>query len=162
MSLSQDTGLVTPRQVNNFPRASPSSTGDASALERVVGDYRQRILKLEIDIEELKVDVKTLTSDKNKLLLNFANIQAQYGKAVGRLQIFEQFHREAQAASTGKSVDQSGNITSLESSSFLWGCLISKNSFKKTLYIVALKLRYECESKILHTVKACSCGITSQ
>ena len=68
MSLSQDTGLVTPRQVNNFPRASPSSTGDASALERVVGDYRQRILKLEIDIEELKVDVKTLTSDKNKLL----------------------------------------------------------------------------------------------
>ena len=131
VSLSQDTGLVTPRQVNNFPRASPSSTGDASALERVVGDYRQRILKLEIDIEELKVDVKTLTSDKNKLLLNFANIQAQYGKAVGRLQIFEQFHREAQAASTGKSVDQSGNITSLESSSFLWGCLISTNSLTK-------------------------------
>ena len=75
------------------------------------------------------MDVETLTSDKNKLLLNFANIQAQCGKAVGRLQIFEQFHREAQAASTGKSVDQSGNITSLESSSFLWGCLISTNSF---------------------------------
>ena len=111
MSLSQDTGLVTPRQVNNFPRASPSATGDASALERVVGDYRQRILKLEIDIEELKVDVETLTSDKNKLLLNFANIQAQYGKAVGMLQVHGQFRKEYTGSCSKKSGDQSGNVT---------------------------------------------------
>ena len=78
---------------------------------RVIGEYRKRIVKLEIDIEELKVDVKTLASDKTEFLLNFSNIQAQYGQAVGRLQIFEQFHREAQAVSTGKSDDQSGNIT---------------------------------------------------
>jgi hypothetical protein len=106
-----DLGLETPRHGRNVPKASPSSTGDASALERVVGEYRKRIAELEIDIEELKIDVKTLASDKTEFLLNFSNIQAQYGQAVGRLQIFEQFHREAQGVSIGKSVDQSGNIT---------------------------------------------------
>ena len=89
MSPSEDTGLVTPRQVNNIPRASPSSTGDASALERVLEEYRQRIVKLKIEIEDLKEDRMTLASDINKLLPNFAQIQAQYGQAVGRLQIFE-------------------------------------------------------------------------
>jgi hypothetical protein len=57
-----------------IPKASPSSTGDASALERVVGEYRKRIVELEIDIEELKMDVKTLASDKTEFLLNFSNI----------------------------------------------------------------------------------------
>ena len=111
MPPSPDLSLETPRYGRNVPKASPSSTGDASALERVVDEYRKRIVKLEIDIEELKVDVETLASDKTEFLLNFSNIQAQYGQAVGRLQIFEQFHREAQAVSTGKSDDQSGNIT---------------------------------------------------
>ena len=103
--------LVTPRRVNNIPRASPSSSGYTSALEGLVDEYRKRIVKLKIEIEDLKEDRMTLASDINKLLPNFAQIQAQYGQAVGRLQIFEQFHREAQAVSTGKSVDQSGNIT---------------------------------------------------
>ena len=57
-----------------IPKASPSSTGDASALERVVGEYRKPIVELEIDIEELKVDVETLASDKTEFLLNFSNI----------------------------------------------------------------------------------------
>ena len=54
MSPSPDLGLETPRHGSNVPKASPSSTGDASALERVVDEYRQRIVKLEIDIEDLK------------------------------------------------------------------------------------------------------------
>ena len=97
--------------VEGLPKASPSSTGDASALGRVLEEYRQRAVKLEIDIEDLKTANKNLLSNKTKLLVNFSQIQAQYGQAVGRLQIFEQFHREVQAVSVGKSVDQSGNIT---------------------------------------------------
>ena len=82
---SRDLSLETPRHGRYVPKASPSSTGDASALERVVGEYRKRIAELEIDIEELKMDVKTLASDKTEFLLNFSNIQAQYGQAVDRL-----------------------------------------------------------------------------
>jgi len=105
-----DLGLETPRHGRNVPKGIPVINGP-SALGMVLEDYRQRIVKLEIDIEDLKMDVKTLASDKTEFLLNFSNIQAHYGQAVGRLQIFEQFHREAQGVSIGKSVDQSGNIT---------------------------------------------------
>ena len=82
-SPSQDLGLETPRHGNNVPKASPSSTGDASALGKVLEEYRQRIVQLQIDIEDLKAANKNLSSDKTKLLLNFSQIQAQYGKAVG-------------------------------------------------------------------------------
>ena len=89
VSPPQDRGFVTPQQLNNFPRASPSSSGYTLALEGLVDEYRKRIVKLKIEIEDLKEDRMTLASDKNKLLPNFAQIQAQYGQAVGRLQIFE-------------------------------------------------------------------------
>ena len=71
---SPDVGLETPRHGRNVRNASLSSTGDASALERVVGEYRKPIVELEIDIGELKVDVETLASDKTEFLLNFSNI----------------------------------------------------------------------------------------
>ena len=106
-----DVGLETPRHGNHVPKASPSSTGDASALRMVLEDYRQRIVKLEIDIEDLKAANRNLLSDKTKLLVNFANIQAQYGKAVGMLQVHEQFRKEYTGSSSKKSGDQSGNIT---------------------------------------------------
>ena len=95
------------------PKASPSSTGVASALGMVLEDYRQRIVKLEIDIEDLKTANKSLLSDKTKLLLNFAQIQAQYGKAVGMLQVHEQFFQEYTGSSSKKSGGQCGNITEL-------------------------------------------------
>jgi hypothetical protein len=103
--------------------ASPSSSGYTSALEGLVDEYRKRIVKLEIEIEDLKEDRMTLASHKNKLLLNFAQIQAQYGQAVVRLQIFEQFHREAQAVSLLVRVStRVAILLSLESSSFLREC----------------------------------------
>ena len=110
-SPSQDLGLETPRHGNNVPKASPSSTGDASALGRVLEEYRQRIVQLQIDIEDLKAANKNLSSDKTKLLLNFSQIQAQYGKAVGMLLVHEQFRKEYTGPSSKKSGDQSGNIT---------------------------------------------------
>ena len=60
--------------------------------------------------EDLKGDVRTLASDKSKRLHSFAQVQAQYGQAVGRLQIFEQFHWEKTEVSTGKSGEKSNNI----------------------------------------------------
>jgi hypothetical protein len=114
VSPSEDTGLVTPLQVNKFPRASPSSTDDASALERVLEEYRQRIVKLEIDNEELKEDVKALHSDKGLLLQSFAQLKGQYGLAIGRLQIFEQFRQEEKGGSGGTSDSTTANITKFE------------------------------------------------
>ena len=111
LSPSQEIGMVTPRDGNNVPKASPSSTGDASALGGVLEEYRQRIVQLQIDIEDLKAANKNLSSDKTKLLLNFAQIQAQYGKAVGMLAVHEQFRKEDKGSSSKKSGDQSGNIT---------------------------------------------------
>jgi len=111
VSPAQDLGLETPKHGNNVPKASPSSTGDASALGRVLEEYRKRIVKLEIDIEDLKTANRRLLSDKSKLLVNFSQIQGQYGKAVGMLQVHEQFRKEYTGSSSNKSGDQSGNIT---------------------------------------------------
>ena len=105
-----DLGLETPRHGNNVPKGFPVINGP-SALGMVLEDYRQRIVKLEIDIGDLKTANKSLLSDKTKLLLNFAQIQAQYGKAVGMLQVHEQFRQEYTGSSSKKSGDQCGNIT---------------------------------------------------
>jgi hypothetical protein len=114
VSPCQETGLMTPQQVNNFHRASPSSSGNTSALEGVLGDYKGRILKLEIDNEELKEDVKALHSDKGLLLKSFAQLKGQYGLAIGRLQIFEQFRQEEKGGSGGTSDSTTANITKFE------------------------------------------------
>jgi hypothetical protein len=114
VSPCQETGLVTPQQVNNFPRASPSSSGNTSALEGVLGDYKQRIIKLEIDNEELKGDVRALHTDKGLLLQSFAQLQAKYGQAIGRLQIFEQFHQEQKGVLGSTSDYTTANMTKFE------------------------------------------------
>ena len=51
-----DLGLETPRHGRNVPKGIPVINGP-SALGMVLEDYRQRIVKLEIDIEDLKMDV---------------------------------------------------------------------------------------------------------
>ena len=73
-------GMLTPRDENNVPRrASSPTSGNTSALEESIVEYKVRIIKLEIDIADLKGDVRTLASDKSKFLHSFAQLQAQYG-----------------------------------------------------------------------------------
>ncbi len=73
-----------------------------------------RIIKLEIDNEELKEDVKAMHSEKGLLLQNFAQLQAKYGQAIGRLQIFEQFRQEEKGGPGGTSDYTTADITKFE------------------------------------------------
>ena len=114
-SPSQGVGMVTPRDGNNVPkRASSPTSGHTSALEESIVKYKKRVTKLEIENEDLRIDVRTLHTDKSLILHSFAKLQAQCGQVIGRLEIFEQFHKEKQEVSGGKSGDTTANMTKFE------------------------------------------------
>ena len=108
-------GYGDPSRWKNVPkRASSPTSGHTSALEESIVKYKKRVTKLEIENEDLRIDVRTLHTDKSLILHSFAKLQAQYGQVIGRLEIFEQFHKEKQEVSGGKSGDTTANMTKFE------------------------------------------------
>ena len=115
LSPSQEIGMLTPRDGNDVPkRASSPTSGNNTVLEEAIADYKNRIVGLQIDIEDLKADVKDLRNDKSLLLQSFGKAQGQYGQASGRLAIFEMLHKEQMVASGVQSGDTTATTTTVE------------------------------------------------
>ena len=70
---------------DSFEASFLATSGNTSALEESIVEYKVRIIKLEIDIADLKGDVRTLHTNKSLLLHTFAKLQAPYGQVIGRL-----------------------------------------------------------------------------
>ena len=81
-SPSQGVGMVTPRDGNNVPkRASSPTSGHTSALEESIVKYKKRVTKLEIENEDLRIDVRTLHTDKS---LIYCTVSQNYRPNMGK------------------------------------------------------------------------------
>ena len=77
-----------------------------------------RIIKLEIDIADLKGDVRTLHTNKSLLLHTFAKLQAPYGYHMGKslagCKSLSSSIKRKKEVSVGESGEKTANMTKFE------------------------------------------------